>query len=564
MSSPSSYGRSLESTPTWAVAVVVFVLVAISLVIEHILHHVGSWLKKKKKSSLYEALDKIKAELMLLGFLSLLLVVGQQRLVEICIPRNIGQSWHPCNYVEDSRYQNPRYRDRCASRGRGVQFVSAYGIHQLHIFIFVLAVSHIFYCLVTLGLGRLKMRKWKSWEKETKTIQYQYYNDPERFRFARDTSFGRRHLHFWSKSSILLWIVCFFRQFFTSVEKVDYVTLRHGFIIAHLTPQSQASFDFQKYINRSLEGDFKVVVGISPIMWLFAVLFLLANTNGWNSQFWLPFIPLVITLLVGAKLQVIITKMGIRILERGDIVKGTPVVQPSDDLFWFKSPKFILFLIHFVLFQNAFQLAFFSWSWYEFGYPSCYHHNLGDIIIRIVMGVLIQFLCSYVTLPLYALVTQMGSTMKPVIFSDHVASALRSWHHTAKKQLKQQGRQSGNTTPFSSRPGTPLHGNMSPLYLLGGLQNNHDSIENRYQISPRASSFGNEGWGGGEGTSVSPRHHEIEIDDSMRNGMNHEIEIDIEDPRPNNVEAQPQVQISLSDFSFREKMNLDEEVSNSK
>ena len=31
--------------------------------------------------------------------------------------------------------------------------------------------------------------------------------DPERFRFARDTSFGRRHLNFWSKSPILLWIV---------------------------------------------------------------------------------------------------------------------------------------------------------------------------------------------------------------------------------------------------------------------------------------------------------------------------------------------------------------------
>lgn len=31
--------------------------------------------------------------------------------------------------------------------------------------------------------------------------------DPERFRFARDTSFGRRHLSFWSKSTITLWIV---------------------------------------------------------------------------------------------------------------------------------------------------------------------------------------------------------------------------------------------------------------------------------------------------------------------------------------------------------------------
>ncbi|GFQ05571.1 mlo-like protein 6 [Phtheirospermum japonicum] len=98
--------------------------------------------------------------------------------------------------------------------------------------------------------------------------------------------------------------------------------------------------------------------------------------------------------------------MGMRILERGDVIKGSPVVQPGDDLFWFNRPGLILFLIH-VLFENTFQLAFFAWSWYEFGYPSCYHENLEDLIIRISMGVLIQVHCSYVTLPLYALVTQV-------------------------------------------------------------------------------------------------------------------------------------------------------------
>lgn len=34
-------GRSLEQTPTWAVAVVCFVLVAISIVIEYIIHLIG-------------------------------------------------------------------------------------------------------------------------------------------------------------------------------------------------------------------------------------------------------------------------------------------------------------------------------------------------------------------------------------------------------------------------------------------------------------------------------------------------------------------------------------------
>lgn len=58
-----------------------------------------------------------------------------------------------------------------------------------------------------------------------------------------------------------------------------------------------------------------------------------------------------IILLVGTKLQVIITKMGLRIHERGEVVKGVPVVQPGDDLFWFNRPRLILYLINFVLFQ---------------------------------------------------------------------------------------------------------------------------------------------------------------------------------------------------------------------
>ncbi|XP_057784583.1 MLO-like protein 6 [Salvia miltiorrhiza] len=283
---------------------------------------------------------------------------------------------------------------------------------------------------------------------------------------------------------------CFFAQFFTSVAKVDYLTLRHGFVTAHLTPQSQATFNFQKYINRSLEEDFKVLVGISPVIWLSAVLLLLTNTNGWYSQYWVPFIPLIIILLIGAKFQVIITKMGIDILERGVIIKGTPLVQAGDDLFWFSRPRLILFLIHFVLFQNAFQIAFFVWSWYEFGFPSCYHENFEEMIIRITMGVTIQVLCSYVTIPLYALVTQMGSSLKPVIFSQRVASALRTWHQRASKRLKQR-RQSGSSTP--------VDGGASPVHLLREHKKYNDIHKGRE---------------GGEGASASPSHRDI--DDTMR------------------------------------------------
>ncbi|KAM7273089.1 hypothetical protein ACFE04_027753 [Oxalis oulophora] len=510
--------RNLEATSTWAVAVVCFVIVAISCLLEYLLHRLGHYLKRKNKTTLYEALDKVKTELMLMGFISLCLTILQQPITGICVSYDIAKTWLPCSekfayYTKGlkperrlleqfSSSYNPRRNlaqgyDTCADKGK-LAFVTAYGIHQLHIFIFVLAVVHVIYCIITLALGKSKMKRWKYWEDETKTIQFQYYNDPERFRFARDTSFGRRHLNFWSQSTVTLWIVCFFRQFFHSVTKVDYMTLRHGFIAAHLAPGSEQSFDFQKYINRSLEKDFSVIVGITPVIWFIAVLVLLTNTNGWHSYLWLPFIPFIIILLVGAKLQMIITKLGLRIQERGDVVKGAPVVQPGDDLFWFGSPKFILFLIHVVLFTNAFFIAFFIWSWYEYGFKNCFHQTTADISIRLSMG--------YVTLPLYALVTQMGSSMKPAIFNDRVATALKSWHHTARKHTKQShGHHSPQTTPFSSRPGTPTRGvsptrggygmsptyGMSPVHLLQGF-NNHSGES--YRNSPRHSNVENDDW----------------------------------------------------------------------
>jgi hypothetical protein len=43
--------------------------------------------------------------------------------------------------------------------------------------------------------------------------------------------------------------------------------------------------------------------------------------------------------------------MGLRIQKQGMVVKGEPVVQLGDDLFWFNKPRLILFLINFVLFQ---------------------------------------------------------------------------------------------------------------------------------------------------------------------------------------------------------------------
>jgi mlo protein len=96
---------------------------------------------------------------------------------------------------------------------------------------------------------------------------------------------------------------------------------------------------------------------------------------------------------VGAKLQHVIATLT---AEGAKMSTYGPRIQPRDDLFWFKKPEFLLWLIHFVLFQvhiyvllyviwkqlrdehkltlcfgliivqNAFELASFFWFWVSF------------------------------------------------------------------------------------------------------------------------------------------------------------------------------------------------------
>ncbi|XAR72095.1 hypothetical protein NMG60_11018613 [Bertholletia excelsa] len=525
--------RSMQETPTWVVALVCLVILVISIFIEHLIHRLGSWLKKLQKLSLYDALEKIKAELMLLGFISLLLTIVEEYISDLCIPKKVGYSWLPCG-PDDENWKKPFYEGTC--KEGEVQFATAYAIHQLHVFIFVLALFHVIYCVTTLALGTLKMRAWRAWEDEAKTTEYQDRHDPQRIRYVKDISFVRRHLNCGSNSTVSLWIVSFFRQFFNSVTKVDYQALRDGFITAHLTPQSHTGFDFRNYIRKSLEEDFKVVVEISPFIWIFAVLFLLANTHGWYSFFWLPFIPLIVLLVVGTKLQVIITRMALRIKDREHVVLGKPLVGVGDDLFWFNRPRLLLFLIHFVLFTNAFQIAFFLFSLYKFKPSNCFHKRLDNIIIRLSMGVIVQVLCSYVTLPLYALVTQMGSTTRPIVFGDTVASAIKSWHHSAKKKTRHGSRQ---PTPFSSRSPTPLGGN-SPVHILqgfGGGADDDNRLEPEWAHSSRQQNTDND-------------QEELEITEEGPISS-----AQLAPPPATAIGNQQQIEISLSNLSFRRHIN---------
>ncbi|KAF8039806.1 hypothetical protein BT93_B2115 [Corymbia citriodora subsp. variegata] len=465
--------RSLQETPTWALATVCFIFISFSIFIEHLIHLLCHWLKRHRKTALFEAVEKLKSVLILLGFMSLTLAVTQRSISKICVPTRVANKMLPCRrsmptkttkskigfgrtlaadfsldwiaggvldndvpwQMERRLAESGEGADYCDSKGM-TSLISQQGLNQLSIFIFVLAVMQIVYSVLTMALGRLKMRRWESWEKETRTVEYQAANDPNRFRFTRQTTFGRRHMGACTETSLHLWTKCFFRQFFHSVAKVDYLTLRHGFISAHLS--TNKSFDFQKYIERSLEDDFKVVVGISPFMWFIVVIFMLVDVHGWYVYLWVSFMPLTIVLVLGTKLEVIVARMALQLQDLNTVIKGTPLVQPNDNLFWFSHPKYVLTLLHYTLFMNAFELAFFIWVTLQFGIKSCYHEHIEIIIIRAVLAVTVQVLCSYITLPLYALVTQMGSQFKSAVLEEQTASVIKQWHAGVREKRKKQ------------------------------------------------------------------------------------------------------------------------------
>ncbi|KAH9626929.1 hypothetical protein KSS87_014990 [Heliosperma pusillum] len=403
----------LQFTPTWVVAVVCFIIIAISLLVERCIHYGGKMLKKKHQKPLYEALEKVKEELMLLGFISLMLTVLQGTISKICIPERYVTNMLPCKPekhesseagASTSEHLGRLRRllsesamsqaDYCAKKHK-VPFLSIEALHHLHIFIFVLAVVHVTFSVLTVLFGSARIRQWKQWEN---AIAKNNYDSEQVLRrptvtHVHEHDFIRQHfVGVGENSSILIWLHAFFKQFYGAVTKADYLTLRMGFIM--------------------------------------------------------------LLLAVGAKLEHVISQLAHEVAEKHVAIEGDLVVKPSDEHFWFGRPEIALFLIHFILFQNAFEIAFFFWIWVQYSFNSCIMGKVQYIIPRLIIGVIIQVLCSYSTLPLYAIVTQMGSNFKKAIFEEHVQVGILGWRDKVRKKKEQKESVNGSTQPASTATST--------------------------------------------------------------------------------------------------------------
>ncbi|XBI77103.1 hypothetical protein VPH35_070273 [Triticum aestivum] len=401
--------KPIEFTPTWIVASVCSIIVIISLLFERLLHRLGKSLKKSRKKPLYEALLKVKEELMLLGFISLLLSVFQGPLGKVCVRRSAMRHMLPCKPPPRRPRKTDHFADAVFTGGK-VPILSSEAIHQLHIFIFVLAVTHFLFSAITVLLGIAHTRKWRNWETK---IQRNDDSAPRMIKHVQEFKFIQDHFKGDKKRwKTFGWLRSFFKQFYGSVSEEDYTIMRLGFIMKHF--RGNLKFKFYSYTIRALEVDFKKVVGISWYIWTMLMIFLLFNVQGWYVYIWISVVPFIMLLVVGSKMEHIITELAYEVARKHTTIHGELLVAPSDDFFWFHQPKLVLLLIHIVLFQNAFEIAFFFWLLVTYGFNSCIMGKPAYVISRVVISVISLFICGYSTLPLYTVVSQMGDSFKKI------------------------------------------------------------------------------------------------------------------------------------------------------
>ncbi|CAN6171543.1 unnamed protein product [Urochloa humidicola] len=218
--------------------------------------------------------------------------------------------------------------DYCLRKGK-VPVLSLEALHQLDIFIFILAVAHVALSLLTFVVGVAQTKNWRRWEEkiqQSDDIGPQMIKNVQEFKFVRDHFKGHGiHWKFFG------WTRSFFKQFYGSVTEEDYTAMRLGFIVKHC--RGNPKFNFYNYMIRAFEADYKKIVGISWYLWALLMIFLLLNVHGWYVYTWLSLVPFVLLLAVGCKMEHVITELAVEVAQKHTAIEGDVVVAPSDDFF---------------------------------------------------------------------------------------------------------------------------------------------------------------------------------------------------------------------------------------
>jgi len=353
--------------------------------------------------------------------------------------------------------------------GSGLEeFVSLAALHQAHILIFLIAVFHITYTVLTMMMS----------QRVVATL-----DDLEVWGDGEDESVDALHK---PRSG---WPAAFIRQIYNLGFRnpFTYMSLRNFFIIKH---GLSADFPFDDYIALTAAHEFENIIGLKWWMWLCLTLYVLAEGLGFHyfTGCW-SLASVFISMLVGTKVSKIACDVAIDSYEQYDKNGDGKLSQDElehmqklhkdsaasvkkshltgDQNFWLGRPQFLGGLLQYTMFQNSmvFSIALFH-SWQVKG--NCYMGK--DLrIYRVVLGLLLLAHDSLITFPTYIVVVQMGDTysktllkstkqliVKGVVEKSHV-NLIDDTQNTSTNDAGTKEKPRATTPPPSTRkrPSTP-------------------------------------------------------------------------------------------------------------
>lgn len=380
-------GGGFSSTDGWKLGALFGVLALLSLGFTRANYSVVARLRRTHQRALRHVVEHLQQELLLLGFISLTLVALQDSLLRICV----GDS---------SSTDGTAYCDAGKS-----PLWSATTLHQTHIFIFILACTHIGYVALSTTLCAWKLNSWRKWELESKDIE------------QLNPKINPRNA---SGVAQLVWRA-FWAQFRFSVNREMYLSLRRLFL--ERTGATE-DFDFHDFLRESMEEDMSSIIGMNVLMWLVATVFVMVP-----GALFLPagLVCLGIMLFVGTMLESVALRLSQASYERFT----DDFERPEDDqnldawtkrrairreidsknYFWLGRPRLMLKIFQFVLFENAISLAMLIFSLWQDKTWLVVNAQVGTGAAWVLFAVdFAVFLHSAVfILPVYAISSTVGS-----------------------------------------------------------------------------------------------------------------------------------------------------------
>ena len=355
---------------------------------------VGRSLRRRKRSAMLHVFEHLQLELMLLGTLSLVLTALQDALMKICV-----------------KEEGSHGTDECPN-GEGPLW-SATTLHQTHIFIFILACTHVSYVAVSTYVCSWKLRQWRRWETEGEVKVH-----------ALNPKINPRNA---TGMVNLVWRA-FWSQFRFAVDKGMYLSLRRLFLER---TGATHDFNFYDYLRESMEEDMSSLIGMTVMMWSMATIFVTVPQALFLSA---GIVCLGVMLFVGTMLESVALRLAQAAYERFadeneleelaeeelDIsIEKSPTVRrrelrkeiDSQNFFWLGRPRLLLKVYQFVLFENAISLSMLIFSMWQDKKWLTYNASMsvGTAWALFAVDFCVLMHSALFILPVYAITSTVGS-----------------------------------------------------------------------------------------------------------------------------------------------------------